>query len=137
MRTAVDSNVFSAIWSNEPSGQQLTQSLAAARSAGAVIMSAPVFAELHAYPRLTEAFIEDFLGNTGVSVEFSLPENVWRLAGQRHAQYAARRRQSGGSEPRGLLADFIIGAHALLKADCLLTLDSKVYRLSFPDLLLI
>lgn len=137
MRTAVDSNVFSAIWSYESSGPQLVQSLDNARLHGAVLISAPVFAELHAYPRLSAKEIEEFLIRTGVVVEFNLAEQVWREAGIRFARYADRRRKSGGSQPRGLLSDFVIGAHALFEADCLITLDRDVYQRNFPELRLI
>jgi predicted nucleic acid-binding protein len=36
-----------------------------------------------------------------------------------------------------LLADFIIGSHALAQADRLMTLDPKRYRQDFPELKLI
>ncbi len=38
------------------------------------------------------------------------------------------------SAPRRLLADFMIGAHALLSADRLMTFDTKVYGQDFPEL---
>jgi predicted nucleic acid-binding protein len=36
--------------------------------------------------------------------------------------------------PRRILADFVIGAHALRRAYALLTLDDRLYRLAFPRL---
>jgi predicted nucleic acid-binding protein len=39
--------------------------------------------------------------------------------------------------PRRLLVDFVIGAHALLRADRLLTLDTSLYKQDFPDLKII
>ena len=137
MRTAIDSNVLSAIWSSEPSAPQLVQSLARARSNGALVISGPVFSEIHAHPRLTSDLIQEFLEGALISVDFQLSENVWRETGIRYGRYAARRRKSGGSEPRGLISDFIIGAHALIQADCFLTLDKGIYRRDFPELLLI
>jgi predicted nucleic acid-binding protein len=59
---------------------------------------------------------------------------VWHAAGAAFAAYAARRRRSKGGEPKRLLVDFIVGAHAVLKADRLLTLDPARYSLAFPKL---
>ena len=39
--------------------------------------------------------------------------------------------------PKRLLADFVIGAHALYSADRLLTLDEGRYRRDFPELKLL
>jgi len=137
LRTAIDANIFSAIWSNEPSAPQLAESLAAARANGALVISGPVFAEIHGYPRITPDMIWEFLQQASISIDFRLSENVWRETGIRFARYAARRRKSGGAGPRGLLSDFIIGAHALIQADCLLTLDRNIFLRDFPDLRLI
>ena len=137
MRTAVDSNVFSALWSGEPTGPQLLESLSMASERGSLVISPPVFSEIHAHPRGTPAFIREFLEHTGVSVDFQLSENVWRETGIRFARYVARRRKSGGAEPPGLLSDFIIGAHALIQADCFLTLDRNIFLRDFPELRLV
>lgn len=134
MRTAIDANVISAIWSREPSAERAIVQLGEAKAEGALLISPVVFAELIAYPGATEAYVRRFLEDTGVVVDLKLEERVWTETGQRFARYAARRRRSTGEGPRRLLADFLIGAHALVQADRLLTLDAKVYRQDFPEL---
>ena len=137
MRTAIDSNVFSAIWSAEPSAKKLAKQLGEAKVEGALLISPFVFAELHAYPGATEAFIRGFLAATGVAVDLRLEERVWDETGRRFALYAGRRRQSSGTGPKRLFADFLIGAHALVQADRLLTLDPDRYSKDFPEVRLI
>jgi predicted nucleic acid-binding protein len=137
MRTAIDANVFSAIWSWEPSAEKATAQLGEARMQGALIISPFVFAELFAYPGATGEYIRRFLADTGVRVDVRLEERVWAETGLRFARYAARRRVSTGEGPRRLLTDFLIGAHALVHADQLLTLDPSVYRSDFPEVRLI
>ena len=67
------------------------------------------YAELFAYPGATGEFVERFLGDTRILVEFDFSREVW-LAGGRFAAYCHRRRRSGGSESKRLLADFLVGA---------------------------
>jgi hypothetical protein len=107
--------------------------LAEARRDGALLISPFVFAELFAYPSMTEALVRRFLDTTGVVVDLRLDERVWTESGLRFARYAARCRQSFGQGPRRVLADFLVGAHALVQADRLLTLDPKVYQQDFPE----
>jgi len=134
MRTAIDTNVVSAIWSSEPSAARVTVKLGEAKKEGALIISPVVFAELLGYPRATEAFVRGFLEATGISIDYRMEERVWIESGRRFARYTDRRRKATGEGPRRLLADFLIGAHALVQAERLLTLDPKVYRLDFPEL---
>ena len=47
---------------------------------------------------------------------------------------AARRPASAGAEPKRLLVDYLVGAHARERADRLLTLDPQRYRPAFEDL---
>lgn len=133
MRTAIDSNVFSAIWTGESTVPRLLVLLAEARREGALLISPFVFSELFAYPGMSEALVRRFLETTGVAVDLRLDERVWIETGLRFARYAARRRRSTGEGPRRLVADFLVGAHALVQADRLLTLDPKVYRQDFPE----
>jgi len=46
-------------------------------------------------------------------------------------------RNSAGGNAKRLLVDFLIGAHARLKADRRLTLDASRYRTDFRDLTLL
>jgi hypothetical protein len=133
MRTAIDSNVISAIWSGAPPDPELIARLGEARREGVLLVSPFVFTELHAYPGATEEFLLKFLEATEVVVDYRLEERVWSEAGIRFARYAARRRELAGTEPMGLMADFLIGAHALVQADRFLTLDPKRYTEYFPE----
>jgi predicted nucleic acid-binding protein len=98
------------------------------------MIAAPVYLELLAYPRATPSFVDRFLAKTGITVDFDLTEEVWRGAGHAYRLYAERRRQSGAGHSKRLLVDFLIGAHAVLAADRLLTLDADRYRKDFPKL---
>ena len=137
MRTAIDSNVFSAIWSKESTVPVVLRKLSTARSEGALLLCPAVFAELHAYPGASPTFVRGMLETTGVTVDYNLEETVWIEAGQRYASYSARRRTSRGDSPRRILTDFLIGAHALIQAERLLTLDAGIYRRNFPELKLL
>jgi predicted nucleic acid-binding protein len=134
VRTAIDSNILSAIWSNEPGAREILLHLGDAKSLGALLISPVVYAELLGYPKATEAFLNRFLSDTGITVDFQLDEQVWVEAGRRFARYAAHRRKSGSGEPKRLLADFLIGSHALLQADRLMSLDPTRYKQYFPEL---
>jgi predicted nucleic acid-binding protein len=134
LRTSVDTNVLSSIWSNEPSAAGLARHLAEAQRDGALLLSAFVYSEALAHPHATEAFVQRFLKESGIRVDYPLPQAVWSLAGGRFAQYAERRRVVTGVAPRRILADFLIGAHAVLQADRLMTLDAAFYARNFPEL---
>jgi predicted nucleic acid-binding protein len=137
VRTAIDTNILSALWSNETGGQEILQQLGDARRLGALLIAPVVYAELLAYPKATEAFLNRFLSDTGITVDFQLDEPVWVDAGRRFARYAGHRRKSGSGEPKRLLADLLIGAHALLQADRLMSLDPTRYKQYFPELKLV
>lgn len=134
MRTAIDTNVISALWSGEPASQGMAALLGRAQIEGGLVISAPVYVELMAHPRATGDIFRQFLESTRVVADFLLDEAVWQEAGSAYAAYAARRRRSRHGEAKRLLVDFIIGAHALLKADRLLTLDAGRYKSAFPKL---
>ncbi len=137
MTTALDSNVLSALWSTEPSAPRVGQELRNARALGAVVISAPVYVELCAHPLASRDWVDNFLLETSIAVDFSLDELVWRKAADGFGAYAERRRKSGGTSPKRLLTDFLIAAHALLRADRLFTLDPSRYQKDFPGLRLV
>jgi predicted nucleic acid-binding protein len=135
MRTAIDTNILSALLSREAQTTAALQQLGRCREEGAILISPIVFAELHAYPGMTAKFLNRFLHKTQIEVHFHLDESVWSEAGQRFARYASRRRSDPrGQNPRRLLADFVVGAHALIHADRLLTFDIGVFKRNFPEL---
>jgi len=137
MRTALDMNVLSAILDDEPQAEALAEKLGEARMAGSIVVCGAVFAEAMAHTKATEGMLRKFLREVGVDIAFELGEEVWVEAGRRYALYAGRRRKSSGGEPKRLLADFIIGSHALVDADRLMTLDRGRYERDFPELKLI
>lgn len=137
MKSAIDTNIISALWSREPASEGIADLLFEARQEGHLVICAPVYAELMAYPGANKAFVTQFLAVTQVAVDTDLGLDVWEVAGGAYSAYAERRRKDTAGQPKRLLVDFIVGAHALIKADRLLTLDSKRYRSSYTDLILI
>jgi predicted nucleic acid-binding protein len=134
MRTAIDTNVVSALWSNESSAADIAKLLANAKQDGAVLISGVVYCELLAYPNATEAYVKSFCSDTGITIDRQLQDTAWTEAGRRFANYAARRRESKAESPKRLVADFLIGAHALMQADRLMTLDPTRYQKDFSEL---
>lgn len=137
MRTAIDANILSALWSKDPLASHVARNLGEAKVEGGLVIGAPVYAELLAHPKATELFVNSFLSGTGIMVDFEFPQKIWLEAGHRFARYAKRRRRSTREAPRRLLVDFIIGSHALTQADRLMTLDPKRYEQDFPEFKLI
>lgn len=135
MTTAIDTNVLVALWNPDDTLNRLAQSaLDAALARGALVISAPVFAELLASPKRDEAFINYFLEESGIAVDWYIDEPIWRLAGRAFQAYARRHPRHSQQGPRRILADFVIGAHAFHRGCRLLTLDDRLYRSAFPRL---
>jgi hypothetical protein len=65
-----------------------------------MVMSAPVHAELLAAPGREESFIERFIRETGISVDWAIDEPIWREAGRAYKNYATARRKQRGTAPR-------------------------------------
>ena|SRR5207245_5073614 len=63
MRTAIDTNVLSALWSKEPLASDMARNLGNAKREAGVVVSARVYAELLAYPKATESFVNDLLAD--------------------------------------------------------------------------
>jgi predicted nucleic acid-binding protein len=133
----LDTNILSAIWSGEHHAAVLSAQLEALKQTGTLVMAPVVYAELFAHPRMTESFMNEFLADTQINVDYHLDRSVWTEAGRRYAKYAARRRKAVSESPRRILADFMIGAHALIRADRLMTFDTNRFTHDFPELHLI
>ena len=76
MRTSLDTNILSALWSNDPGAPGIARRLSEAKQAGAVLISGVVYAELLAYPRAREEFVNDFISQTGIVLDLSFSETV-------------------------------------------------------------
>ena len=135
MSTAVDTNVIIGLWNPDDAlNKQADAALERAARKGGLLISAPVFVELLAFPGRTESFVDSFCRETGIVVDWVLEEPIWRSAGHAFQAYARRRVGHTGSAPRRLLSDFLIGAHALHRGCPLLTFDDRLYRAAFPQL---
>jgi predicted nucleic acid-binding protein len=134
MRTAVDTNVFLALLSGDPeAASQARVALEGARSAGPLVVSPAVYAELVA-GRDSEV-VDTLISDKGIDVDWNLGAEVWRTAGARYGVYARdRRRQGADKGPRRILADFLVGAHALHLAQALLTSDARIFGSYFSQL---
>jgi predicted nucleic acid-binding protein len=66
-----------------------------------------------------------------------LSKDIWTVAGEAFAAYAERRRKDKAGQPKRLLVDFVVGAHAQAVANRLLTLDAERYRSAFSKLRLV
>jgi predicted nucleic acid-binding protein len=135
MTTAIDTNILVALWNEDDSLNTLARSaLDVALGRGSLVIAAPVFAELLAAPSRDEVFLDSFCSETGISVDWNLDERIWRTAGRAFQTYVARQRRQRASGQRRILADFLIGAHAIQNGFRLLTLDQRLYRAAFPRL---
>jgi len=133
--TAIDTNVVIALWDKDPTLSLTAQTaLEAAFHRGSLVVAAPVFAELIAAPGRSETFVDSFLVETGIAIDWDLDEPIWRSAERAFQSYAERRRRHRDTGARRILADFLIGAHALSHGYRLLTLDERLYRTAFPTL---
>jgi hypothetical protein len=138
MTTAIDTNVIVALWDRDTRLNSAAQSaLDAALGRGGLIVAAPVFAELMACPGRDQAFLDMFFQDASIAVDWNLDEATWRAAGRAFQTHAARRRRHGDPGPRRILADFVIGAHAMQKGYSLLTLDDRLYQVAFPGLTIV
>ena len=135
--TAVDTNVIVALLSEHDALNHLAQkALQAAQERGRLVICAAVHAELLAMPGRDDDFVDRFCADTAIAIEWDLSEKAWRLAGKAFRSYSSRRQKGKAAEPRRILADFLIGAHAMSRGYRLLTLDDRLYRAAFSGLVI-
>ena len=133
---ALDTNVVIAVLDPLDAHHEVAVAFLEERAADPLILPAAVYAEVMAGPR--PDLVKQFLREYRLRSVFNGMERieVWELAGERFARYAANRTRSKGGVPRRILADFLIGAQVLLQPGnpALATLDAGFYRRYFPDL---
>jgi predicted nucleic acid-binding protein len=153
--TAVDTNVLLDILiPDAPHGNISEKSLTESLENGSVIISEAVYTELSAHFPTREQ-LDRFLNETCINLCLSSSEALY-LAGKTWREYLRRRTNTTVCPSCGIaqefrctecgsaflprqhvIADFIIGAHAIVHADRLLTRDRGYYHTYFTDLNLI
>jgi hypothetical protein len=135
MITSIDTNVLIALWDTKDALNIAAQNaLDQVYDDGRLIVCGAVYAELLGPAGRTEDMIEEFLSDTGIEVEWETNEAIWRSAARAYQGYVKRRRRQKQPEPRRIITDFLIGAHAFINDHRLLTLDKRIYKASFSGL---
>ncbi len=94
-----------------------------------------VFSEALCIPQMTLTELDVGLEDFGIEVDWLMPEQVWKEAGLARAIFFQHRAVS--TSPKRMIADFVIGAHALVRDYTLCTFDPKGFRSAFPNLKLL
>ncbi len=135
MTTAIDTNILIALWDVDDNLNVLAQTaLDRAYEQGNLVIFAPVYAELLVGQGRSTAMVDGFLSDTGIIVDWVAGEDLWRQAAVAYQGYVNRRRRQKQHEPKRLLTDFLIGAHASVRGHSLVTLDKRIFRAAFPNL---
>ncbi len=132
MRTAVDTSILLDVFQPDPRfGPPSREALRRAYAQGALVACEIVWAEIRAhFP--TDGLFDEAVGTMGIRFEplsaatVAAAGRLWRES-----------RKSGKAVPARVVADFLVGAHAQLQAEALLTRDPGFYRRHFQGLKLI
>lgn len=154
MITAVDTNVLAEVFAGGPRARAALEALAEHARQGSLVTCAVVWAEL-LVGAPSRGALDAALTGMRIEVDWRVQKEVWEEAARRWNQYLIRRklrepypcpscghrndlRCSACGErlagARRMLNDFLIGAHALLHTDGLITWDRGIYGTYFPTL---
>ena len=120
MRSAIDTNVISALLASEPASGLAEQLLLSAGEEGGLVICGPVYSELIAQPGMTAAFMDDFLLKTGIEVEFDLAKKIWETS-------------AAPSAPSHALAKRSIRVHGKRRLRYMEAADRTPQTRRFPD----
>ena len=128
MITFVDTNILLDVFLPDPEyGEKSARHLEKAFNAGSLVINEIVYAELVPHFN-SQSYLDATLAKLGIRM-VSLDRETGYKAGIVWKQY----RKSGGRRDR-IISDFLIGAHAQVQADRLLTRDRGFYRKYFKTL---
>ena len=153
MTTAIDTNALLALLYEDDYADASEAALRRAYQEGRLVISSIVYAELAADGRFdTAAELERFLSDFSIQVVEPSQEALFR-AGERFQRYTNRRPEGlqcpscgtkqtvycsecgeGLSPRQHIAADFVIGGHATVDTDALVSFDTGFYETYFPSL---